>query len=262
MPTSLADAAPLQGSPRLDGKVALISGGALGFGAAMARRFIAEGARCTIIDMNREAGMAMSKELGESLHFVEGNVTVQATWETALEETLRTFGGLHILVNNAGISRSAPAHELSESDFDALLGVNLKSNFFATKVVFPHFLQTGDGRVLNISSTGATRPRPTFAWYNMTKAAIYNLTKTLAVEYAPKIRVNAIVPAIGNTSMLKASFAGRDPTEEELAWIHSWIPMKRICEPEDVAEAATFLVSDSASFITGTCLDVDGGRGI
>ncbi|GAA6027972.1 hypothetical protein JCM8097_001808 [Rhodosporidiobolus ruineniae] len=261
MPTSLADATPAS-SLRLSGKTALISGGALGFGAAMAREFVREGANVVIIDLNREAGLSLVKEVGDSLVFVEGNVVQESTWEKALAEGIERFGAVHILVNNAGISRNSPAHELPEDQFDLLMGINLKAQFFSTKVVFPHFLKHGDGRVLNIASTGATRPRPGFSWYNTSKSAIVGLTKSLAVEYAPKIRVNAVVPAIGNTSMLTASFNGRLPDEKELEWIHSWIPMKRICEPSDVASAAVFLCSDAASYVTGTCLDVDGGRGI
>ncbi|GAA5852714.1 hypothetical protein JCM8547_002599 [Rhodosporidiobolus lusitaniae] len=262
MPTALADMVPSSTAQHLAGKTALISGAALGFGQAMTRAFVAAGANVCVIDLNREAGVALAKELGKQVVFLEGNVVVEETWTKALALCIERFGSLQILVNNAGISRKSDAHELPESDYDLLFDIHLKANYFATKVIFPHFLEHGDGRVLNIASTGATRPRPGFAWYNATKGALVTLTKSLAVEYAPKIRVNAVVPAIGNTSMLTASFNGRQPTEEELNWVYSWIPMKRLCEPTDIAQAALFLCSNRASFVTGTCLDVDGGRGI
>ncbi|KAI5474712.1 hypothetical protein MNV49_002557 [Pseudohyphozyma bogoriensis] len=247
---------------RLAGKVALVSGGGLGFGEAMTKRFVSEGARVVIIDMNPVEGARVEKEGAGAVAFVQGDVTKEESWVLALATAKEKFGGLHILVNNAGITRNAAAHELDESQFDLMVAIHLKALYHSVKIIFPHFLETGDGRVINIASTGATRPRPGFTWYNMTKGAIMTASKSLAVEYAPKIRVNSITPAIGNTNMLLTSFGGRKPEPSEMGWVMDMIPMKRITEPSDIANAALYLVSDEAAFVTGTNLDVDGGRGI
>ncbi|KAM0749486.1 short-chain dehydrogenase/reductase SDR [Meredithblackwellia eburnea MCA 4105] len=246
--------APVQG--KLAGKTALITGGCLGFGAAMVQRFKFEGANVVVLDLDTSRG----KE--EGVVYVQGDVSKEESWVKALQVSKDKFGAVQVLVNNAGISRNAKAHELPESQYDLLISIHLKALYHSVKIIFPHFLENGDGRVINIGSTGATRPRPGFTWYNMTKGAILTATKSLAIEYAPTIRVNGIIPAIGNTNMLLESFGGKKPEASQMGWVMDMIPMKRITEPSDIANAALFLVSDEASFVTGTLMDVDGGRGI
>jgi 3-oxoacyl-[acyl-carrier protein] reductase len=179
-----------------------------------------------------------------------------------VEAALEDFGGLDILVNNAGVShRNQPMLEVDEATFDRVYAVNVKSLYLTARACVPILRQQGGGAILNIASTAAARPRPGLTWYNGTKGAAIKLTRSIAAELAPEgIRVNAINPVIGETG-LTATFMGGDTPEFRRKFVAT-IPLGRMSRPLDVANAALFLCSPEAEFLTGVCLDVDGGRSI
>jgi 3-oxoacyl-[acyl-carrier protein] reductase len=172
------------------------------------------------------------------------------------------FGGLDILVNNAGVAqRRGPLDQFAEAEFDRLYAVNVKSIYHSTLAALPVFRQRGGGVIINTASTAAGRPRPGLTWYNGSKGAVVTLTRSMAVELAPdRIRVNALNPVIGETG-LTAEFMGGDTPELRKTFIAS-VPLGRMSRPADVANAALYLASDEAEFMTGVCLDVDGGRSV
>lgn len=249
---------------RLAGKSALVTGAASGFGAAVARRFAAEGARVTIFDLDEVGGHRVAHAIGPAATTVVGDVTVRADIDRAVEAALDHGGGrLDVVVNNAGWThRNKPVLEVTEDEFDRVYAVNVKSIFHAVGAVVPVFAHQGGGVMLNIGSTAGIRPRPGLTWYNGSKGAVNLLTRSLAVELAPQgIRVNGIAPVMGATGLLE-SFMGLLDTPENRQRFIATIPLGRLSEPDDVAGAALYLVSDEASFVTGVILEVDGGRTI
>ncbi|KAI2602901.1 3-oxoacyl-reductase [Hypoxylon fragiforme] len=246
--------------PRLEGKVAIVTGGASGFGKGIAAKYVQEGARVVIADLSEEAGQAVAQELG--CHFVTGDVTKREDWESLLKAALHTFGQLDIVVNNAGATyANKPTDEVTEKDFDLVMNVNVKSIYFSTNVLLPYFLEKKrPGCFIQVASTAGVRPRPRLTWYNASKATVINATKTMAVEYGPQqIRFNAVSPVIGSTGMTHL-FIGMSNTEENRKAFESVVPLGRGSTPEDVANACCYLASDEAAFITGVNLEVDGGR--
>jgi len=245
---------------RLDGKVALVTGGASGFGLGIAQAFAREGARVMILDLNGAAAEAAAGGIGEAARAVTADVTRAADAARAVEATLSAFGRLDILVNNAGTShRNQPMLDVTEEEFDRVFAVNVKSIYLLARAVVPHFRERGGGVILNIGSTAGIRPRPGLAWYNATKGAVNLLSKSMAVELAPdRIRVNALAPVAGETPLL-ATFIGED-TPERRAAFRATIPWGRLSTPQDIANAALFLCSDEAEMVTGAVLEVDGGR--
>ncbi len=245
---------------RLEGKVALVTGAGSGFGEGMARRFAQEGARIVIADIDDAAGRRVAESLGESAAFVHCDVSLDDEVAAMVRCALESFGRLDILVNNAGYThRNAPMLDVSEEDFDRIFAVNVKSVFLTARHAVPVFRDQGGGVILNIASTAAVRPRPGLVWYNASKGAVVNLTKSMAVELAPEgIRVCALNPVAGETGMLHL-FMGED-TPERRAQFASTIPLGRLSTPRDIADAALFLCSGEAKFLTGVCLEVDGGR--
>ncbi len=243
---------------RLQGKTAIVTGGASGFGAGIARKFAAEGARVMVADLNPDTGSEIAEEIGGIAQQVDvaDNASVQAMAEAAIEH----FGGLDILVNNAGITHlPKPMEEVSEDEFDRVLAVNAKSVYLTAKHLMPRMKSRRTGAVLNVASTAGISPRPNLNWYNASKGWMITATKTMAVELAPHgVRVNAICPVAGETPLL-ASFLGEDTPERRAAFL-STIPLGRFSTPQDMGNAAAFLCSDEASMITGTALEVDGGR--
>ena len=177
--------------------------------------------------------------------------------------TRQAFGGLDILVNNAGTThRNKPALQVTEEEFDRIFKVNVKGIYWAAQAVLPGFVQQGSGCIVNVASTTGVRPGPGLAWYSSSKAAVLNLTKGLALEFAKSgVRINAVSPMIGETGML-VDFMGADDTPANRERFLARIPLGRFTSPNDVASAVTFLSSDEASYLTGVCLDVDGGRNI
>ncbi len=245
---------------KLQNKVAVITGAGSGFGAGIAKRFAAEGARVIVADVNDEGGNSVVSEIGEAARFVHTDVRRGTEVGNMMQAALDAFGRLDILVNNAGYRhRVGPVDSVSEEEFDRCFDVNVKSIYHGVVNVLPVFRSQGGGVILNIASTGGTRPRPSITWYNASKGAAVIATKSLARELAPEgIRVCAINPSAALTGMLYMHEGEDTPERTEL--LLSTVPLGRLNEPEDVANAALFLVSDEASFVTGVCLDVDGGQ--
>ncbi|MCV6823669.1 MULTISPECIES: SDR family oxidoreductase [Halocynthiibacter] len=245
---------------KLNGKTAIVTGGASGFGAGIARKFIAEGARVMIVDINGDAAKEMAQELGDAAVSFEANMAKVTDVEALAKAAIAEFGALDILVNNAGITHLPMAmEEVSEEEFDRVLAVNAKSVFLTAKYIVPHMKERGQGAILNVASTAGVSPRPRLSWYNASKGWMITATKAMAVELAPLgVRVNAINPVAGETPLLK-SFMGED-TPEVRAKFLSTIPLGRFSTPEDMGAAAAFLCSDEASMITGVAMEVDGGR--
>ncbi len=245
---------------RLEGKTAIVTGGASGFGAGIVQKFLAEGARVMIADINGDAALEMAGKLGPGAIArtvdVADRVSVQAMAGAARD----AFGALDILVNNAGVTHlPTPLEDVSDEDFDRVFNVNMKSVYLTARAFVPSMKRRGTGAILNVASTAGLSPRPNLNWYNASKGWMITATKTMAVELAPSgVRVNAICPVAGETPLLK-SFMGED-TPETRARFLSTIPIGRFSTPEDMANAACFLCSDEASMITGTALEVDGGR--
>ncbi len=243
---------------RLKDKTAIVTGGASGFGAGIARRFAAEGAQVMVADLNTEGARALAAEIGGLAQAVDvaDNASVKAMAGAALSE----WGRVDILINNAGIThRPQPMEEVSEAEFDRVLAVNAKSVYLTARHLVPAMKAAARGAILNIASTAGVSPRPRLNWYNASKGWMITATRAMAIELAPHgIRVNALNPVAGETPLL-ASFMGED-TPEMRAKFLATIPMGRFSTPEDLANAALFLCSDEASLITGVGLQVDGGR--
>ena len=245
---------------RLAGKVAIVTGGGSGFGAGIAAKFVAEGAKVLIADRDRSSGAAVAERLGRSAASVEADVTRAADVKSMVDAAVQRFGGLHVLVNNAGMGHlPQPLEGLPEDDFDRIAAVNMKSIFYAAREVVPRFKAQKGGVVLNVASTAGVSPRPRLTWYNASKGWVITATRSMAVELAPfGIRVVALNPVAGETPMLK-TFMGED-TPEMRAKFLATIPIGRFSTPEDLGNAACFLCSDEASMITGVAMEVDGGR--
>ena len=244
--------------------VAIVTGGGSGFGEAIAQAFAAEGARVVIADFNAAAGERVVADLrarGHAAEFCRTDVSQSADMGHLVASTVARFGRLDVMVNNAGISHpNQPMLHVSEAEFDRLYQVNVKSIYLSAVHCVPVFRRQGGGGFINIASTAAVRPRPGLSWYNGSKGAVVLLTKSLAVELAPdKIRANAINPAIADTPLL-TTFMGAPDTPENRARFLASIPLGRLCRPSDVANAAVFFADPASEFITGTCLEVDGGR--
>lgn len=245
---------------RLKGKVAIVTGGASGFGAGIARKFVAEGARVMIADLNIDMANDLAAELGDTVHTVQTNVAEDASVAGMVRATIQDFGRIDILINNAGTTHlPAVMEEVTEDDFDKVFAVNCKSVYLTAKHIVPLLKAQGSGAILNVASTAGVSPRPRLNWYNASKGWMNNATKGMAVELAPSgVRVNALNPVAGETPLLK-SFMGED-TPEMRAKFLATIPLGRFSTPEDMGNAACYLCSDEASMITGVCMEVDGGR--
>jgi 3-oxoacyl-[acyl-carrier protein] reductase len=243
---------------RLKGKSAIITGAGSGFGAGMARKFAAEGARVLVADINADA----AAEIAHEIDGIACNVDVSDGDSVAAmaAQALAEFDTLEILVNNAGVTHlPAPMEDISEDDFDRVLNVNMRSIYLAARHLVPHMKANKAGAILNIASTAGVSPRPNLNWYNASKGWVITATKAMAVELAPHgVRVNALNPVAGETPLLK-SFMGGDTPEIRAKFI-STIPLGRFSTPEDMGNAACFLCSDEASMITGVAMEVDGGR--
>ena len=243
---------------RLKDRVAIVTGGGSGFGAAICRRFVEEGAKVVLVDCRADRGDAVAREIGAT--FVEADVASDVDTRRMIATAVDCFGRLDIVVNNAGAPQApTPVIHTDEHDFDRLMGVNAKAIFLAAKHAVPVMRKQGGGVILNTVSVAAIRPRPNFAAYNASKGAALLLSKSLAIELAPdNIRVNAVCPGPGDTPML-ATFVGGDSDAHRETFLQS-IPLARLCAPGDVASVMVFLASDEASFITGAVVEVDGGR--
>ncbi|GAB4387976.1 glucose 1-dehydrogenase [Albidovulum sp.] len=243
---------------RLAGRTAIVTGGGSGFGAGIARRFAAEGARVMVADIDAAAAGRVADAIGGIA--CAADVADAASVAAMAEAARAAFGAIDILVNNAGITHlPAPLEEVSEADFDRVLAVNCKSVYLTARALVGAMKARRRGVILNVASTAGISPRPRLNWYNASKGWMITATKTMAVELAPfAVRVNAICPVAGETPLL-ARFLGED-TPEMRARFLATIPIGRFSTPEDMGNAALFLCSDEASMITGVALEVDGGR--
>jgi 3-oxoacyl-[acyl-carrier protein] reductase len=246
---------------RLANKVAIVTGAGSGFGAEIARMYVAEGAKVVLADINEEGAKTVAAPLGANAVAVKCDVTNKADIENMVAQTVKRFGTLDIVVNNAGWThKNQPMLEVSEADFDRVYAINVKSIYYMTFAVLPILRKKKSGVILNVGSTAGIRPRPGLTWYNGSKGAVNLMSKSMAVELGPdNIRVNAICPVIGATGLLE-SFMGMPDTPENRKKFLATIPLGRFSEPKDIARAAVFLASDDAEFITGVEFPVDGGR--
>jgi 3-oxoacyl-[acyl-carrier protein] reductase len=247
---------------RLEGKVAVVTGAGGGFGAGIARLFAQQGAKVVVADINGDAAGMMAGELGASGVAVTGDVTKSSDVKAMVEAAVRSFGGLDIVVNNAGTThKNRPLLEVDEATFDRIYAVNVKSIYLMTQAAVPVLRAQGrGGSIVNISSTAGIRPRPGLVWYNGTKGAVNIITQCMATELAPdNIRVNAVCPVMGATGLLE-EFMGAPDTPENRARFIGSIPLGRMSTPPDIANACLWLAEDASSFITGVLLPVDGGR--
>ena len=249
---------------RLQGKNAIVTGAGSGFGAGIARRFAAEGASVMVVDVNRQAGqnvVADIKSSGGSAEFAQADVSSNSDVSALASLSKKLWATVDIVVNNAGIAqRNAPMLETTEDQFDRIFAVNVKSIYLTAQHFLPVLRQQQSGVFLNVASTAAVRPRPGLTWYNASKGAVVTMTRSMAVELAPDgIRVNALNPVAGETPLL-AEFMGGSVTAEMRDKFVATIPLGRLSQPADIANAAVFLCSEEASMITGVCLEVDGGR--
>lgn len=246
---------------RLENKIAIVTGGASGFGRGIAERFVVEGARVVIADLNGAGARDVAQTLGKAAIGVQADVTERADVAAMMVLAKATFGGLDIVINNAGYThKNQSLLTVSEEDFDRIYAVNVKAIYLATLAAVPLFEARGGGVIINVASTAGVRPRPGLTWYNGSKGAAIVLTKSMAAELATRnIRVNAINPVIGETGMLE-QFMGLPDTPENRARFVATIPLGRMSKPSDIANAAVFLAEPSSNFITGVAIEVDGGR--
>jgi 3-oxoacyl-[acyl-carrier protein] reductase len=245
---------------RLADKIAIVTGAASGFGRAIAETFAREGAKVVLADINGEGARAAAQAIGAPAIHVAADVSRRADVEAMVGAAVTAFGGLDIVVNNAGTThRNQPMLDVTEAEFDRIMAVNVKSIYLSALAAVPEMEKRGGGVIINTASTAGVRPRPGLTWYNASKGAVITMTKSMAAELAPrKIRVCAINPVAGETPLL-AEFMGGDTPENRARFIAS-IPLGRLSLPSDVANAALFLASPESSMITGVALEVDGGR--
>ena len=246
---------------QLKNKIAIVTGAASGFGACIARRYIEEGAKVVLADINYEGAARLADELGDNALAVTCNVTSGEQVQAAVQACVDAFGVPDIVVNNAGTThRNQPLMNVDEATFDRVYAVNVKSIFHMVKAVVPLMRERGTGSIINVGSVAGIRPRPGLTWYNGSKGAVNLLSKSLAVELGPDgIRVNNICPVMGETALLE-DFMGMPDTPENRAKFVSTIPLGRMAKPSDIAAVAVFLATDDAAFLNGVELPVDGGR--
>ncbi len=245
----------------LEGRVVLVTGAAQGIGAACARRLAQNGAELALWDVDDAQGQALAQSLsaaGRRARYLHCDVSNRCEVDAAWAATLAEFGRVHGLVNNAGIFRAAEFLDISEADWDAVLGVNLKGAFLVGQTVARHMASHGDGAIVHMSSVNATLAIPSIASYNASKGGINQLTRAMALALVDHgIRVNAVAPGTIATELARAAVL---TSAEASARIMSRTPMRRLGEPEEVAEVVAFLLSDAASYMTGEIVVVDGGR--
>ncbi|MEE9195972.1 MAG: SDR family oxidoreductase [Alphaproteobacteria bacterium] len=249
---------------RLADKVAVVTGAGSGFGAGIAARFAEEGARIVAADINGDGAAEIVEEIrnaGGTAVAVTADVSKGDEMAKIIAAAVDEFGGLDVVVNNAGTThKNRPMLEVDESTYDHVFAVNVKSVYHSAIHAVPVFRRQGRGSFINIASTAGIRPRPGLTWYSATKGAVITMTKSMAVELAPdNIRANAVNPVVSATGLLKDFLPGEDTPEARAKFVAT-IPLGRMSTPRDVAAACLFLASADAEFLTGVCLEVDGGR--
>jgi 3-oxoacyl-[acyl-carrier protein] reductase len=250
--------------PQLQGKVAIVTGAAGGFGEGIARLFVAEGAQVLIADLDGDTAQAVAASLGAAARAVRCDVSKRADVDAAVKACVDAFGVPDIVVNNAGTThKNQPMLQVDEATFDRVFAVNVKSIYHMTQAVLPLMRERRQGgSIINIGSTAGIRPRPGLSWYNASKGAVNVLSKSMAAELgSDNIRVNAVCPVMGATGLIE-QFLGAADSPEARAKVIAGIPLGRLSTPQDVAQAMLYLASDASRFITGIELPVDGGRTI
>jgi len=238
---------------KLENKVAIVTGGARGMGAAHVRRFVAEGAKVVFTDINEEGGLALEKELGGNAKFIKQDVTKAEDWKKVVEEAEATYGPINILVNNAGISMSKSIFEITEEEYRRIIDINQVSVFLGIKAVLPSMQKTGNGSIINISSINGLVGGA--VGYTDSKFAVRGLTKAVALQLAGLgIRVNSVHPGVIETPMVTEGDA-----VEVIKEFAKHIPLQRMAQPEEVTTLVLYLASDESSYSTGSEFVVDGG---
>ncbi|KUR81072.1 SDR family NAD(P)-dependent oxidoreductase [Novosphingobium sp. Fuku2-ISO-50] len=241
---------------RLDGKVAIITGGARGMGEATSRRFVAEGAKVAIADVLEDRGQALAAELGDAARFWKLDVTSEDAWTRVVAEVEAAFGGIDVLVNNAGILLFKSILDTTKADYERVLGVNLVGEFLGVRSVAPGMIARGRGSIVNISSVDGMKGANSLVAYASSKWGVRGLTKVAAMELGHKgIRVNSVHP--GGVDTVMSNHDGRARSDVDKAYDN--VPLQRIGGPEEVAAASLFLASDDASYLNGAEIVVDGG---
>ncbi|MEO3386456.1 SDR family oxidoreductase [Mesorhizobium sp. CAU 1741] len=245
---------------RLQDKVAIVTGAASGFGEGIAKRYAEEGAKVVVADLNIKGAERVAGEIGDAAVAVQTDVSQKSEIDEMVATAMSSFGRIDIMVNNAGYTHvNGDMLTIPEDTFDLIAAVNMKAIYYSTLAVVPIMDKQGGGSIITTASTAGLRPRPGLTWYNASKGWAITATKSMAVELAPKnVRVNCLCPVAGETGML-AQFMGED-TPELRAKFRASIPLGRLSTPLDIANAALWLASDEAAFITGVALEVDGGR--
>lgn len=246
---------------KLKDKVAVVTGGASGFGKEICQTFAREGAKVVVADINGQGAREVAQNIGAAATHIACDVADKSDVDAMIAEAVSKFGGLDITVNNAGYTHPNQSMlDVDEATFDRIFAVNVKAIYLAALASVPEMEKRGGGVIINTASTAGVRPRPGLTWYNGSKGAAITLTKSMAAELAPKkIRVCAINPVIGETGMLE-QFMGMPDTPQNREKFLATIPLGRFSRPDDIANAALFLASPEADMITGVALEVDGGR--
>ncbi len=239
----------------LKGKGVVITGGASGIGAATAARFLEEGAKVCVLDRDAGGREAILKQLKQLSGALAGDVSKLDEVRAAFAEAIRLMGRVDVVINNAGISIRHAFLEITPQDWDRILAVNLTGVFYVAQTAARHMVERGSGVILQTASTNGIVGHPFYADYNATKAGVIELTRSMALELAPKVRVNAVAPGYVLTPMQRAEY-----TDEMLAKVNEKIPLKRHAAPEEIAALFAFLASDDAVYITGQVIPIDGGE--
>jgi NAD(P)-dependent dehydrogenase (short-subunit alcohol dehydrogenase family) len=248
---------------QLQGKTAIITGGAGGIGRATALLFAREGAAVCVVDLNEDSGREVAREIaaaGGRATFERADVTHESNCRRVVERTVEELGGIHILFNNVGIIRRASVLETSEQDWDAVMAVNVKSVFLMSRVVVPMMAAAGGGSIINMASGWGLAGGAKAAAYCASKGAVVLLTRAMAIDHGPQnIRVNSICPGDTDTAMLRGEARQLGEAEDRFLAGSAKRPLGRVGRPEEIAHTALYLASDASSFVTGTALVVDGG---
>ena len=239
----------------LQGKRVLVTGGASGIGAATARRFLEEGSAVCVLDRDNQGRQRIQHELPELAGTLDADVSNLKQVQAAIDDAVRIMGGLDVVINNAGISIRHNFLDITSDEWDRVMAVNLTGVFYVAQTAARHMMQHDGGVILQTASTNGIVGQPFYADYNATKAGVIELTKTMALELAPKVRVCAIAPGYVLTPMQRAEY-----TDEMLEQVNRKIPLRRHAQPEEIAALFAFLASDDAAYITGQVYTCDGAE--
>jgi len=239
----------------LSGKRVLITGGASGIGAATAARFLEEGSAVVVLDRDPKGRKHIQTQLPKLAGVVDADVSKLAQVESAFAEAVKMMGGVDVLINNAGISIRHNFLDITPEEWDKIIAVNLTGVFYVAQTVAKHMWQRGNGVILQTASTNGLVGQPYYADYNATKAGVIELTKSMALELAPKIRVCSVAPGYVLTPMQRAEY-----TDEMLEEVNRKIPLRRHAQPEEIAALFAFLASDDAAYMTGHVYTIDGAE--